>query len=150
MHGDASTVRALVGRHVDVNAPGRDGTRALHWVVRANDLATATLLIQAGANVAAANRYGVTPLHLASVNGNAAMIRALVDAGADANSADGNEHNHEPLPVLLAGGGSGALTGGRHIQAAPHTTMSNLLLAVLDKFGVKKDKFGDSTGVLSI
>jgi hypothetical protein len=64
--------------------------------------------------------------------------------------SDGNEHNHEPLPVLLAGGASGALTGGRHIPAAPHTTMSNLLLAVLDKFGVKRDRFGDSTGVLSI
>jgi hypothetical protein len=64
--------------------------------------------------------------------------------------SDGNEHNHEPLPVLLAGGASGALSGGRHIQAAPHTTMSNLLLAVLDKFGVNKDRFGDSTGVLSI
>jgi hypothetical protein len=64
--------------------------------------------------------------------------------------SDGNEHNHEPLPLLLAGGASGTLAGGRHIQVAPHTTMSNLLLAVLDKFGVQKDKFGDSTGVLTI
>jgi hypothetical protein len=62
--------------------------------------------------------------------------------------SDGNEHNHDPLPVLLAGGASGRLQGGVHVQAAPHTTMSNLLLAMLDKFGVDLPQFGDSTGKL--
>jgi hypothetical protein len=42
------------------------------------------------------------------------------------------------------------LEGGRHVQAAPHTTMSNLLLSTLDKFGIEMEKFGDSTGKLEI
>jgi hypothetical protein len=63
---------------------------------------------------------------------------------------DGNQHNHDPLPVLLVGGGSGKLKGGRHLRNAPKTTMSNLLLAILDKLGVEQDRFGDSTGMMSI
>jgi len=64
--------------------------------------------------------------------------------------SDGNEHNHDPLPVLLIGGASGQLKGGRHLRYPPHTPMSNLLLTVLDKFGIQQDKFGDSTGKLEI
>jgi hypothetical protein len=64
--------------------------------------------------------------------------------------SDGNQHNHGPLPIILAGGASGRLTGGRHIRNTPDTTMSNLLLAMLDKLGVPTEKFGDSTGMLSI
>jgi hypothetical protein len=64
--------------------------------------------------------------------------------------SDANQHNHGPLPVILAGGGSGRLQGGRHIRNAPDTTMSNLLLAMLDKLGVPTEKFGDSTGMLAI
>jgi hypothetical protein len=62
-----------------------------------------------------------------------------------------HEHNHTPLPVILAGGVSGRLKGGRHIQVKPYaTSMSNLLLAILDKFGIETEKFGDSTGKLEI
>jgi hypothetical protein len=64
--------------------------------------------------------------------------------------SDGNKHNHDPLPVLLAGGASGQLKGGRHLRYSKHTTMSNLLLAMLDKVGVPMDNFGDSTGKLEI
>ena len=64
--------------------------------------------------------------------------------------SDGNEHNFDPLPVLLAGGASGRLQGGRHLQFAPHTPMSNLLLAMLHKLGVEADKLGDSTEPLAI
>jgi hypothetical protein len=63
---------------------------------------------------------------------------------------DGNQHNHYPLPIVLAGGASGKLKGGRHIRNAPETTMSNLLLAMLDKLEIPTEKFGDSTGMLSI
>ena len=88
MKRETAAVRALVEQKADVNAPGKDGTPALHWVVRIDDVDTARLLLRAGANVKAANRYGVTPLFLACSNGNAAMIRVLLDAGADANGAD--------------------------------------------------------------
>ena len=63
---------------------------------------------------------------------------------------DANQHNHYPLPIVLAGGASGRLKGGRHIRNAPETTMSNLLVAMLDKLGIPTEKFGDSTGMLSI
>src|SRR5262245_59859452 len=63
---------------------------------------------------------------------------------------DGNQHNHDPLPVVLVGGASGKLKGGRHIRNTPKTTMSNLLLAVLDKMEIRQEKFGDSTGMMTI
>jgi hypothetical protein len=52
--------------------------------------------------------------------------------------------------VLLAGGASGRLRGGRHIRHAPHTPMSNLLLAMLHKMGAPVDSIGESTGALTI
>jgi hypothetical protein len=64
--------------------------------------------------------------------------------------SDANQHNHGPLPIILAGGASGRLKGGRHMRHAKDTTMSNLLLAMLDKLGIATEKFGDSTGMLSI
>src|ERR1051325_5390169 len=64
--------------------------------------------------------------------------------------SDGNQHNHGPLPIILAGGASGALKGGRHIRHPKDTTMSNLLLAMLDKLGIPTEKFGDSTGMLQL
>jgi ankyrin repeat protein len=88
---DQAAVRSLLQQKVDVNASGLDGTTALHWAVRADDLETAELLLRAGANAGAKDRYGVTPLYLASVNGNAGMIRKLLDAGADPNSIDPSE-----------------------------------------------------------
>ena len=80
------SVRALLKRKADVNAPQLDGTTALHWAVRFDDLETADLLILAGANASAANREGVTPLQLAALNGNAAMIDKLLKAGANPNA----------------------------------------------------------------
>jgi hypothetical protein len=64
--------------------------------------------------------------------------------------SDGNEHNFDPLPIVLLGGASGTLKGGRHLKFPPQTNMSNLLLAMLDKVGVRVQKFGDSTTRLEI
>jgi hypothetical protein len=64
--------------------------------------------------------------------------------------SDGNQHNYDPLPIVLAGGASGRLAGGRHVRYAAHTRMSNLLLAMLDKLDVQMDSFGDSTEMLAI
>ena len=64
--------------------------------------------------------------------------------------SDGNEHNHDPLPIVLAGRAGGALDGGRHLRHTPGTTMSNLLLAMLHKLGIEQESFGDSTAALAI
>lgn len=85
---DVGTVRALIRKHLDLDAPSADGTPALHWIVRVQDRETARLLIAAGAHVDMPNRYGVRPLHLAIANSDLAMVRLLLDAGADANSVD--------------------------------------------------------------
>ena len=87
MTGNKETLRSLLQRKANVNAAQIDGTTALHWAVRADDLETAELLIGAGANVSAANRAGATPMLLATINGSAAMIEKLVAAGADPNAA---------------------------------------------------------------
>jgi len=85
MRGDKQSVRSLLQKKADVNATQVDGTTALHWAVRADDLETAELLIRAGANVSAANREGVTPVQLAAMNGNAPMIEKLIKAGVNPN-----------------------------------------------------------------
>jgi hypothetical protein len=64
--------------------------------------------------------------------------------------SDGNEHNFAPLPVLLAGGASGQLEGGRHLRYAPQTPMANLLLAMLLKMGAPVTSIGDSTEPLDL
>src|SRR5262245_23166139 len=85
MNKNAAAARALIQQKADVNAPQPDGTTALHWAVRWDDLETASALIQAGANAKAPNRTGATPMFLAAVNGSAPMIEALIKAGADPN-----------------------------------------------------------------
>jgi hypothetical protein len=62
---------------------------------------------------------------------------------------DGNRHNHDDLPVLLAGKGGGTLKTGRHLRYSKGTPLNNLYLAMLDRVGAPVDKFGDGTGPLS-
>lgn len=62
--------------------------------------------------------------------------------------ADPNRHNHHDLPVLLVGGGGGTIKTGRHVKYKAETPLNNLWLAMLERFGAKATKLGDSTGVL--
>lgn len=80
--GDRAAALARIKRPGAVNAREADGTSALHWAVRSNDLVLAQALLRAGADAKAANRYGVTPLSLAVTNGSAAMVDTLLKAGA--------------------------------------------------------------------
>ena len=61
---------------------------------------------------------------------------------------DGNRHNHDNLPVLLAGRGGGTIQSGRHIQFERETPMTNLFLSMLDRVGAPTERIGDSTGLL--
>jgi uncharacterized protein len=88
MAGDREAFHSLLSNRANVNVAQPDGTMALHWAVKRDDLAAAEALIKAGADVKAVNRYGVTPMNLAATNGNAAMIRILLDAGVDPNTAN--------------------------------------------------------------
>ena len=62
--------------------------------------------------------------------------------------SDGNAHNHNDLPVLLAGRGGGTLAPGRHARFAQDTPMTNLYLSMLERMGVEAERLGDSTGRL--
>jgi hypothetical protein len=61
---------------------------------------------------------------------------------------DGNRHNHDDLPILLAGGGGGSLQTGRHLRYDRWTPLNNLYLSMLDRVGAPTDSLGDSTGRL--
>ena len=65
-----------------------------------------------------------------------------------AGIGDGNRHNHDALPVLLAGRGGGTINPGRHVTCAKDTPLCNLYVSMLDRMGVKTPRFGDSTGAL--
>lgn len=61
---------------------------------------------------------------------------------------DGNRHNHDDLPVLLAGRGGGSIKTGRHVRYPKETPINNLWLAMLDRMNVHVPRLGDSTGLL--
>jgi hypothetical protein len=64
--------------------------------------------------------------------------------------SDGNDHLLQNLPILLLGGGTGNLEGGRHLIYPKGTPISNLYLTLLDKFDIPLENFGDSTGRLDL
>ena len=65
------------------------------------------------------------------------------------NMSNSDRHNNYPLPIILVGGASGKLKGGKHIVPAEHTPVANLHLTVLNMLGIPQEKFANSTGVLA-
>ncbi len=63
-------------------------------------------------------------------------------------NSDGNAHNHDDLPILVAGRGCGTIQTGRHVRYAKETPLNNLWVSLLDRMSVKVDGLGDSTGAL--
>src|SRR5947207_1725259 len=128
MKRDVATVRKLLDEKVDVNAPGADGTPALHWLVRVDDFDTARRLIRAGADPAKPQwilpnsvpgfghgigivRGGLpdrgarflipgamTPLLYAARDGRIESAKTLIAAGADIEHTDANGIT----PLLMA------------------------------------------------
>jgi len=67
-----------------------------------------------------------------------------------AGISDPDLHDPENLPILMLGGGAGQIKSGRHLRYRPGQPISNLYLSVLDKMNVPVERFGDSTGRLTL
>jgi hypothetical protein len=66
------------------------------------------------------------------------------------NMGDSNQHLHYDVPHILAGGASGKLKGGRHLDFPTKTvTTGNLLLSILSMYGIHQESIGDSNGMLA-
>jgi len=63
--------------------------------------------------------------------------------------SDGDRHNHDDLPVLLAGHAGGVINPGRHLKLEHETPMTNLFLSMLDIMGAPAERVGDSSGKLN-
>jgi len=78
---NSAAAAALLQKKIDPNIAEPDGTTALHWAVRYDDVALVERLIKAGAKANATNRYGVTPIALACESGSGAVVEQLLKAG---------------------------------------------------------------------
>lgn len=100
------------------------------------------------------NRFHVTQLayfleKLKSVQeGDGTLLDHCMVVYGSGNS-DGNRHNHDDLPVLLAGRGCGTIRAGRHIRFPNETPLANLWLSLLDRVDCNVERLGDSTGRLN-
>jgi hypothetical protein len=63
---------------------------------------------------------------------------------------NGNVHDHTNLPLVIAGGKSFGIKGGRHLASPIGTPLANLLLTITDKFGLEIDKIDNSTGKIDL
>jgi hypothetical protein len=63
--------------------------------------------------------------------------------------SDGDRHNHDDLPILLAGKGGGTLKTGRHVRYPKEVPLTNLYVSMLNRVAVPVNSFGDSTGHLA-
>jgi hypothetical protein len=105
------------------------------------------------ADISKINRHHVTLLkyfldRLESIEetGGTLLDHSMIVYGS--GLGDGNRHNHDDLPILLAGRGCGTIRPGRHLRYPDETPLTNLYLALLHRMGVHENRFSDSTGVL--
>jgi len=66
------------------------------------------------------------------------------------NMSNSDRHDNYPEPNIVVGGGSGKMKlGGQHLVLPERTPIANLHLTLLQKVGVERDRFGDSTGTIA-
>ncbi len=108
------------------------------------------------ANYAKVNRYHVENLayfcdklrNVPDGDGNL-LDHALIYKSS--NMGNSHRHAHEKVPVILVGGVNGTFKGNRHLVFPDSTERTaNLLLAILELYGIERKSVGDSTGRLSI
>ena len=106
-------------------------------------------------NIAKINRFHVDRLayflsRLSQVrenNGKTLLENSMVVYGS--GISDGDRHNHDDLPILLAGAGAGRIQTGRHIRYENGTPLCNLYLWMMRQMGAKAESFGDSTSEIT-
>jgi hypothetical protein len=76
------------------------------------------------------------------------LDHVMIVYGAGMSNSD--NHFHHDLPILVAGGGAGQITGGRHLRLPYDTPLANLHLTLIDKMGIPVERFGDSEGKIEL
>jgi len=90
----------------------------------------------------------VAKLKAAQEDSGSVLDNSMIVYGA--GLADGNQHQHDDLPTLIAGrGGDGFIKTGRRVVYRKETPMCNLFLTMMDRMGTRMDHFGDATGHLN-
>lgn len=79
-------------------------------------------------------------------DGSSLLDNSMIVYGA--GISDGNRHNNENLPIMVAGRGGGTIRTGRHVRYPEETPLNNLFLSLMDRMGVQSNEFGDATGQL--
>jgi hypothetical protein len=108
------------------------------------------------ASIAAINRFQVEQFarflgRLAASGENAGDLLSSCFVLFGAGLGDGDRHNHDDLPMLVAGGAGGAAKGRGYVKLpGAETPMANLLLAAIHAMGGRDEKFADSTGALAL
>jgi hypothetical protein len=90
--------------------------------------------------------YILNKMHSVKEGDKTLLENSMVLYGA--GICDGDRHNHDDLPLLLAGKAGGKISSGKHLKFTNGTPMSNLFLSMADKLGVPQENIGDSTGKL--
>ncbi len=106
------------------------------------------------AKIAKINEFHTTQLaylleKLASVQEGDGTLLDHCMVGYGSGNSDGNRHNHDDLPIVVAGGGCGTLKPGRHVRFADETPLSNLWVSLLNRMDINVDQIGDSNGELA-
>ena len=79
-------------------------------------------------------------------NGGTLLDNSMIVYGA--TLGDGNEHDAQDLPTLVAGGGGGTIETGRFLEHAEPTDLASLHLGLLQRMGVDLKVFGTAEGPL--
>jgi hypothetical protein len=80
-------------------------------------------------------------------NGKSILDNSMVLFGC--GIGDGNRHNHNDLPILLAGKGGGSIAGGRHLKYERNTPLCNLYVSMLQRMGIETETFATGKGTIS-
>ncbi len=84
--------------------------------------------------------------HLKEPDGSSLLDNSMIVYGA--GISDGNRHNNENLPIIVAGKGGGTIRTGRHVRYPEETPLNNLFISMMNRMGVQAGSFGDATGTL--